>query len=271
MSRIVTVIQARVGSTRLPGKVLRPILGRPVLLRQIERIRRSQWHGTLVVATTSLPEDDTIVQLCESEHIHVLAGHPTDLLDRHWFVGSEYDAEAVVKIPSDCPLIDPKVIDAVIRRFLEGSFDYVSNLHPPSYPDGNDVEIMSMTALTQAHREARRPLEREHTTPFFWENPDRFRLSNVTWDTDLDYSMSHRWTLDYEEDFQFIQSVYEQLYSGKPAFDLEDILRLLHRRPDIAQMNIRYAGVNWYRHHLDELRTIDATDTRMEPALQGSR
>ncbi|MGH8570203.1 MAG: cytidylyltransferase domain-containing protein, partial [Gammaproteobacteria bacterium] len=138
-----------------------------------------------------------------------------------------------------------------------------------SYPDGNDAEVMSMSALASAWREAAQGFEREHTTPFLWEHGERFRLANVAWDPRpggapvQDYSMSHRWTLDYPEDYEFIRRVYAALYPRNPAFGLEDILRLLERAPDLLAINARYAGVNWYRHHLSALRTITAAQTRV--------
>jgi spore coat polysaccharide biosynthesis protein SpsF len=201
----------------------------------------------------------------------VFRGHPTDLLDRHYLAGLVFGAEAVAKIPSDCPLIDPAVVDRVLARFAEGDCDYAGNLHPASFPDGNDVEAMSMAALGIAWREADKPMEREHTTPFLWERPERFRLANVLWETDLhgvpirDYSMSHRWTLDYPEDYAFIRRVYEELYPAHPEFGLDDILDLLKARPEIRKINAAYAGVNWYRHHLHELRTVGAGQTRLHP------
>lgn len=266
--RTVTVIQARTGSSRLPGKVMYPVLGRPLLLHMVDRVRRARRCGTVVVATTVLREDDVIVDLCRQSGIPVMTGHPTDLLDRHVQVGAEYDAEAVVKIPSDCPLIDPSVIDRVIGHFESGAFDYVSNLHPATYPDGNDVEIMSMHALAIAWKNAVRPLEREHTTPFFWENPSAFVLGNVVWETGLDYSMSHRWTLDYEEDLVFIRTVIEKLAPVRPSFTLHDILTLLSVEPELTRINARHAGVNWYRHHMNELRTIRSGQTRQVPVIE---
>ena len=145
----------------------------------------------------------------------------------------------------------------------EGKYDFVSNLHPATYPDGNDVEIMTIEALSKAWNEASRPLELEHTTPYFWENPDKFRLANVTWETGLDYSMSHRFTIDYHEDYLFIKRVFEELYQQNPAFSLDDILRLLQQKPEIYTINERFAGVNWYRNHLDELKTITPEQTKI--------
>lgn len=263
---IVTVIQARTGSTRLPNKVLRPLAGKPLLVRMVERVTAARLAGTVVVATTREPADDPLVAVCRDAGLNCYRGDSSDLLDRHYQAGKLYQASAVIKIPSDCPLIDPRIIDRVIAHYLahRGGYDFVSNLHPATYPDGNDVEIMSMPALEIAWREARRPLEREHTTPFLWENPDRFRLANVPWETGLDYSMSHRWTIDYEADYQFIAAVYDALYSSERHFTLEEILAFLSTHPEIGAINQRYAGVNWYRHHLDDLKTVSAEQTRQE-------
>ncbi len=262
MSHIVTVIQVRTGSSRLPGKVLLDLVGQPLLLRMVERVQAAQWAGTIVVATTVEPADDPIEALCLQHGLRCYRGSVDDLLDRHYQAGRLWNADAVAKIPSDCPLIDPTVIDRVFEYFLQNNFDYVSNLHPATYPDGNDVEIMTMSALETAWKEAQRPLEREHTTPYIWENPDRFSIGNVRWETGLDYSMTHRWTIDYPEDYAFIRAVYEELYPKNPHFGLQDVLDLTTRRPDIFALNSRYAGVNWYRHHLHELKTITADQTR---------
>lgn len=267
LPRVVTVIQARTGSSRLPRKVLRPLLGKPLLARLVDRVRTARWVGTVVVATTTDPADDLIEQLCHIEGFPCFRGHPTDLLDRHYQAGWCFGADVVVKIPSDVPLIDHRIIDRVLLVYLQNpdAYDYVSNLHPASYPDGNDVEVMRMAALEIAWREADRDLEREHTTPFLWENPDRFRLANVAWETGLDYSMCQRWTIDYEEDYQLIRAVYQKLYPVNPLFGLDDILALLEREPGIAALNAHYAGVNWYRHHLGKLQTITPAQTRSAP------
>lgn len=263
--RALVVMQARVGSTRLPGKVLLPLAGAPMLERQIERVLSSRASFELVVATTWLPEDRPIVELCQRLAVDCFAGHPTDLLDRHYQAARAAAARVVVKIPGDCPLIDPAVIDRVLGVFDQqpGAFDYVSNLHPPSWPDGNDVEVMTLDALRAAWCEARRPHEREHTTPFLWDQPQRFRIGNVRWESGLDLSMSHRLTVDYPEDYALAAALYQRLYRpGGAPFGLEEVLHLLAQRPDLLALNTGLAGVNWYRHHLDELRTVGAAATR---------
>jgi spore coat polysaccharide biosynthesis protein SpsF len=261
---IVIIIQARTGSSRFPNKILMPVLGKTILELMVERVKASQYASQVVVATTTDESDDVIAQWCTKRDITCFRGHPTDLLDRHYITAKACHAHAVVKIPSDCPLIDPAIIDKVLSFYARhaAEYDYVSNLHPASYPDGNDVEVMSLSALRTAWKEARRSFEREHTTPFLWENPGRFRIGNVTWETGYDYSMTHRWTLDYEEDFEFIRTVYKALYKQNPSFGINDILDLLQKNPEIGQINNKYAGVNWYRHHLDELKTVSANNTR---------
>lgn len=263
--RTVVVLQARTGSTRLPGKVLMPLAGAPLLERMLERVHAAATPFETVVATTTLDEDESVRRLCRTLGVRCFSGHPDDLLDRHYRAALDARADVVVKIPTDCPLIDPHVIDRVMQAMLEAApfCDYVSNLHPATYPDGQDVEAMTFDALAVAWREAVRPMEREHTTPFLWERPERFRLGNVIWERNLDYSMSHRWTIDYPEDYAFLAAVYDRLYDARrPAFGIDDVLALLEREPEIAAINAHLAGVNWYRNHLDELRTIDGSMTR---------
>ncbi len=263
--KTLVVVQARTGSSRLPNKVMMPLAGRPLLQRMIERVRSAAAPFDLVVGTTTEPSDDPIRALCRELGVECFSGHPSDLLDRHYRAGAAARADEVVKIPSDCPLIDPGVIDRVLAFHARhrGAFDYTSNLHPATYPDGNDVEVIPFAVLEEAHREARRPFEREHTTPFIWERPGRYRIANVAWETGLNYSMTHRWTIDYPEDYRFISAVYDELCTGDgPPFRLDQVLRLLESRPDIARINAAYAGVNWYRNHADELTTVSPSEYR---------
>ena len=263
---IVTVVQARTSSTRLPNKVLFPICGEPLLIRMIERISRSEFSGTVVVATSSEPEDNVIASLCRANGIECFRGSLNDLLDRHYQVALKHAASAVVKIPSDCPLIDPFIIDQVISCFIDNypQYDFVSNLHPATFPDGNDVEIMTFQTLEKAWNEATRQLEREHTTPYIWENPEKFRIGNVAWETGLDYSATHRWTIDYEEDYQFISKVYDNLYFKKPGFGLYDILDLIEKQPELRTINRVYLGNYWYLNHLGELKNIEDYKNKMK-------
>jgi len=266
------VVQARMGSSRLPGKVLLPLAGKPLLERMLERLRAVAAPVELCVATSYLPEEEPIRELARRVGVPVVNGHPTDLLERHLVAARLCEADAIAKIPSDCPLIDPNVVASVLRRFAEhaASVDFVTNLHPPSWPDGNDVEVMSRHALETAAAEATEPHEREHTTPFIWDNPGRFRIHNVTWESGRDLSKTHRFTIDYREDYEFIAAVYSELCTTeRPVFSLDDILELLERRPELLELNQRYTGQSWHLGALDQLRSVTLGARGLEWREQG--
>lgn len=255
--RVAVVIQARTGSSRLPGKVLMPAAGATLLERMIERVSDARTPTAVVVATTGLPADDDLARLAHRAGADVVRGHATDLLDRHVAAARATRADAVVKIPSDCPLIDPAAIDRVIATFLAlDDVDYVSNLHPATWPDGFDVEVMTRGALETAWREARRPLDREHTTPFLWDNPDRFVGENVRCPDVRDYTGWCRLTLDYAEDYAVIREVYDALWSPARHFTLAEIVALLAERPALRLGNAMHFGSCWQAHHAGELKTL---------------
>lgn len=264
--KIVGVVQARTGSTRLPRKILLPAGGRPLLQRMLERVLEAKELDAVVVATTRLGSDSSIRALSDALGIGCISGDESDLLDRHLQAARVTDAEAVVKIPSDCPLIDPRVIDQVVGFYRRHSrdYDFVSNLHPASWPDGNDVEVLPRRILEVAWAEARRPFQREHTTPFVWDQPGRFRIGNVRWETGLDLAATHRLTLDYEEDYRVIAAVFEALHRpDRPVFSVEEIVAFLDANPELRALNARHAGTAWTDHHVGELRTLGG------PALPG--
>jgi spore coat polysaccharide biosynthesis protein SpsF len=261
----VIVVQSRMSSSRLPGKVMMPILGKSLQHRMIERLQMIRHKALIVIATSEEQSDDIIEHEAENIGVPCFRGNLNNLLDRHYQAAKKYHADTVLKIPSDCPLIDPRIIDQVLDFYFEhpGQFDYVGNLHPATFPDGNDVEIMTMACLEKTWHEASRPLELEHTTPYVWENPDKFLIANVPWSSGKDYSMSHRFTIDYKADYDFINRVFEELYPVRPDFSCEDILALLEEKPEIYEINAQYAGVNWYRNHLGELKTVSAEQTKV--------
>lgn len=257
--QVITIIQARTTSSRLPNKVLMHACEKPLLLLQIERIIRATSVGKVVVATTILSEDDPIVELCNDYHVTCFRGHPTDLLDRHYQCAKEMQGDVVVKIPSDCPLIDPTIIDSVLQYYLKNHsyFDYVSNLHPATFPDGNDVEVMSFDALEVAWKEATRDFEREHTTPFIWENQDRFRIGSVFCPMGQDLSFKYRWTLDYIEDYMLIKEIFSHLYLTNSSFGMNDIIQLMEAEPYLLNYNSMYVGRFWYENYFDQLQQIE--------------
>ncbi len=256
---VVTVIQSRTTSTRLNRKILLPLGNSNILIQMIERVKNAITIGQIVIATTHNSEDDEIELLCKEIGVDCFRGHPTDCLDRHYQVGVKYKAKVIVKIPSDCPLIDPAIIDKVIGGFLENpnEWDYYSNLHPATYPDGNDVEVMTMEALEKAWVNSKIDFEKEHTTPYIWERPKEFRLGNVVCESGYDYSTSYRWTLDFIEDYWLINAIFNSLYKDNPFFGVYDILELLDHNPAYRDINEMHLGKYWYMNHLDQLKNIN--------------
>jgi len=221
---MLAILQARMSSTRLPGKVLKPLLGEPMLARQIERVRRAKRIDKLVVATSSDASDDAIAGLCDSLGVGVYRGPLADVLGRYWGAAKRFGpAEHIVRLTGDCPLADWEVIDAVLDHHLAEDADYTSNCLKLTFPKGLDVEVFKAEHLETAHYEARDPYEREHVTPFFYRNPDRFRTANLECDPPLG---DLRWTVDTPEDFAFVDHVYAALYPTNPAFLSKDVAQL---------------------------------------------
>ncbi len=231
---MVAILQARVSSRRLRGKVLEPILGRPMLSRQIERLRRCRNLDRLVVATSDQPDDDALEGLCADEGISVFRGSLDDVLDRFYQCAREAGAKHVIRLTGDCPLADPELVDSLIEFYLMQDVDYASNCRPPTLPDGLDAEVFSFEALATAWREAIDPFGREHVVPYVIDRPQRFRIANWRWSGD---ASGMRWTVDEAADLEFVRQVYQALYPGKPAFGFHDVLDLLERHPELALIN----------------------------------
>ncbi len=234
---ISAIIQARHSSTRLPGKVLKPILGRPMLERQIERVRRARCIDMLTVATSSQTDDDPVAGLCGALGVRCHRGSLEDVLDRMYGAALPDAPSHVVRLTGDCPLADPELIEQVVGFCIEGGYDYASNTLEPTFPDGLDVEMMRLESLATAWREARLSSEREHVTPFLYKHPERFRLGSFKAAQDLSYL---RWTVDEPEDFELIERIYRELYPKNPAFSTSDILRLLDASPELKICNTRH-------------------------------
>lgn len=228
------IVQARMTSTRLPGKVLLPLAGEPMLTRLVERLRRVRRAHGIVIATTTNATDDPIAALCDMLAVPYHRGSEHDVLSRYADAARLHGAEVVVRITSDCPLIDPALIDRVIATHEEGDSDYASNMLLPTWPYGMAVEVFSATALQQAHTEATQAAEREHVTPFIYWHPERYRLRNVQSPVDLSH---HRWTVDTPEDYELVRRLFETLFTVQPEFTQEDILALLDTRPDWCALN----------------------------------
>ncbi|MFQ6007575.1 MAG: cytidylyltransferase domain-containing protein [Candidatus Zixiibacteriota bacterium] len=246
---ILAILQARVSSTRLPGKVLKPILGRPMLWRQLERVLRVRNIDKLVVATSDRPEDRDVGALCEAFDVECFFGSLDDVLDRFYQAAKRYNPVHVVRLTGDCPLSDPEVIERIIEFHLEGEYDYTSNTIEPTFPDGLCAEIMQYSCLQQAWQEARLPSEREHVTPFIIKRPERFKLGNFKGEEDLS---ALRWTVDEPEDFVLVTRIYEALYPQNPQFTMRDILDFLDKNPELIAINSAFERNEGYRKSLEQ-------------------
>lgn len=251
--KIGAIVQARMGSTRLAGKTLASIADKPMLAHVIERLRGSRLLEGIVVATTIKEADDSIVELARELEVYVFRGSENDVLDRYYRALQKYPADVIVRISSDCPLVDPRVVDRVISHYLRGNYDYVSNTLQLTYPDGLDTEAFSFGTLERAWKEAKWASEREHVTPYIWKNPDKFRLANV----ENEVNLSHlRWSVDEARDLQFVREVYGQLYKEAEIFYTEDILNLLEKYPQLKQINRGIVTNEGYAKSLREDRIV---------------
>ena len=246
--KTVAFVQVRMGSTRFPGKVMKKIGEREIFLVQLDRMKRAKTLDQIIVVTTTKKLDEAIVRLCKKNKIPCFRGSEDDLLDRYYQAAKKFKVGLVVKIPSDEPLIGPTVIDQVVGTMHKSldKYDYVGNLRPPTFPDGLDVEVMTLETLETAWREAKEPHEREHLTPYIWSHSKLFKIGNVVNKYGHMYK-SHRWTLDYPEDFEFFKAVFSA-FKSKKHFSMKDILDLLKKHPEIAAINAKHSSANWFRH-----------------------
>lgn len=232
---VVAIVQARMSSTRLPGKVMKPIAGRPILWHVVNRLSAASLIDEIVVATTTGPEDDIIEEWCKLNGTSFSRGSLEDVLDRYYRAAESFGARTVVRVTSDCPLIDPALVDRAIERFNEGGFDHVSV--DSSFPDGLDAEVFSFEALRRAHCEAALASEREHVTPYIWKNPGAFTLGKIKSEVDLS---GMRWTVDDERDLRFVTAVYEgvgALAAPERVFGKDEVLEFLARNPATLRLN----------------------------------
>lgn len=236
-ARVLALIQARLGSTRLPGKALAEIAGRPMLAHVVERASAIPGVEGVVLATSVNPSDGRLVEFARAAGLPWVRGSEEDVLDRFRVALSEHPADVIVRVTPDCPLLDPEVSGLVVSEYMrrEGAVDYVSNVHPPTYPDGLDTEVFSREALERAWREAQLPSDREHVTTYIWRHPGRFRLANVFHTVDLS---DLRWTVDTAADLEFVRTVYDSLSpTGRRRFGMAEVLALLRARPELRSLN----------------------------------
>ncbi|RJP53245.1 MAG: acylneuraminate cytidylyltransferase [Anaerolineaceae bacterium] len=253
--RVVAIIQGRMTSSRLPGKILADIAGQPMLARVFARTSRAATVSETLFATTTDASDDPVAEYCDWSGIPVRRGSLYDVLDRYYQSAKEARAEIVVRITADCPVIDPALIDDVVDTLLEGEYDFVCNRLPPpwtrTYPIGLDVEACTFKVLAKAWKEAKEPQHREHVMPYFYEgvelttvnrqlqtgvSPRGFNVALLHHTTDFG---DYRWTVDTPEDLEFIREIYRR-FDGRDDFTWKEVLDLVHDEPDLRKIN---AGV----------------------------
>jgi spore coat polysaccharide biosynthesis protein SpsF len=243
---IIAIIQARMGSTRLPGIVLKEAAGKPMLKYQIDRVRQSTLLDKIIVATSTLKQDDVIEKFCTQDGIECFRGSENDVLDRYYQCAKLHDPDIIVRLTADCPLSDPVVIDAVIKLFIDTNADYAANTVPPEkskYPDGCDVEVFSMKALERAHRDATSMKDREHVTFYFWKYDNGFNTAQL--DNDKDYS-KYRFTVDYPEDLEVVEYIIKELKKRTSFGYLKEIIDIIDSNPEIKAKNSKYYfGIGW--------------------------
>lgn len=234
--KVIAIIQARQGSTRLPGKVLMEVLDKPLLGYQIERVKRSKIIDEIVIATTNLKKDNAIENFCKKQNINCFRGSEEDVLNRYLSAAQMFFADVIIRLTADCPLIDPKIIDLVVKNFIGANppLDYLSNTIKRTYPRGMDVEVFSMECLRLADEQAIKPGDREHVTSYIYHHPNLFKIGCI--ESEIDYS-NFRWTVDTQEDFELVSRVISKLYPKNPQFSLKEILEIFKQHPDWLKIN----------------------------------
>ncbi len=241
---ITAIIQARMSSTRLPGKVMMKLCGKSLLEHIIERVSFSSHISQVVVSSTTNPADDPLIDWLDKKGIPFFRGSETDVLNRYYETAKQFKAPHIARITSDDPFKDPGVIDSVANLYFGQSLDFAYNNNPPSFAEGLDTEIFSFDALSRAQSNAIDPFEREHVTQYFYRNPALFKQANLL--SPIDYS-NLRWTIDTKEDFLMAHTVYKHLYKSDKLFTANDILNLIKSNPEIPLINQRVERSAMYK------------------------
>jgi spore coat polysaccharide biosynthesis protein SpsF len=249
--RPVAIVQARMGSSRLPGKVLRPILGRPMLSFIVERLRVVPGLASIVVATSDRPGDDPIRAFCRAESVACFSGSETDVLDRFYRAALREHGDPLLRVTGDCPFVDPDLVAKLLTMYGTGHYDHVAVatgagaifLNGGRFPDGLDAECFGFEALERAWKEATQAQDREHVTPYIWRNREQFRCGHLLSETD---HSTLRWTVDNEDDFALVSAIYQALYRPGRPFGMDEVLRLLSTNPALVASNRAFIGQEGY-------------------------
>lgn len=239
--KIIGVIQARMNSERLAGKVMLDIMGKPMIWHMYNRLKNSKLLSNVVISTGELVNNAPICKYAQNQNIPYFSGNELDLIDRLYQTAKKFDASAIVRVTADCPLVDPNIVDNLISKFIQNhdQFDIVTNCKTRTFPHGLDIEIYSTDILKKLWQEIKEPQLREWFPLYVEKNPSKFRILNITNSTDVSHL---RWTVDYSEDFEFIKQIYENLYNENTIFGMDEILHLLKTKPDLSRINSKYVG-----------------------------
>lgn len=254
MDKVGCIVQARMGSTRLPGKVMLPVdESNPVILYVIKQLQQSKLCNQIIIATTIQSEDEKIVEFAEKKSIAYFRGSIEDCLDRYYQCAKKFGLSTIIRITCDNPLIDPMLVDDAIELFRSGNYDYVTNCKPRTFPQGTEVEIFSFEALEKAWKNAKKLSEREHVTPYFYNNPDKFSIFNIKNKEDIS---DLRWTVDRKEDLEFVRVVVSKI-KNSPIL-MTDILQLIKNEPDLININKNYTMDEGYLKSLENDKIIES-------------
>jgi spore coat polysaccharide biosynthesis protein SpsF len=233
MSKTTVMIQARLGSNRLPRKTLAKIQDKPTIWHVINRVKKIKNIDQVILITTNQISDKILLDVAKENNILGFTGSENDVLKRHYDCAVQFHADPIIRITGDCPLLDPKISSEILQFFLKNKYDYVSNTIFPSFPDGLDTEVFSFNALQKAHLESKLPSEREHVTTYFTKNPKKFKIKNFPNTTDLS---NLRWTVDRIEDLKFIRKIYHYA-KPKTVFSMNTVLKILKNHPNLSKIN----------------------------------
>ncbi len=232
--KISAIIQARMGSTRLPGKVLMNIGEKPMVWHVVNRLTYAKKLNDIILAIPDSKENDKLEKFAQDNKIKYFRGSEENVLSRYYGAAKKFKCEVIVRITSDCPLIDPKIIDLVIEKFLNSGADYTSNVLKRTFPRGLDVEIFDFKTLEKAHKQAKKDFQKEHITPYIYQHPEIFRLFNIENNKNLSYM---RWCVDEMKDLELVREIYNRLYKNNKIFLLKDIVNLFKKYPELLEIN----------------------------------
>jgi spore coat polysaccharide biosynthesis protein SpsF (cytidylyltransferase family) len=233
MPKTTIMIQARTSSTRLPNKVLAKIEDKPMIWHIINRVKRVKSVHQIALITTKSRDDKILLKIAQQNGIIGFAGKKSDVLDRHYQCAKKINADPIIRITSDCPLVDPLLVEKIVRFYNKNKYDFVSNAIFPTYPDGLDVEVFSFKALQKAAKLAKKKYDREHVTTFFTNNPNKFKIYNYRNSKNLAHM---RWTVDRKEDLKFVKIIYSRMRPNK-IFSMNKVLTILKKEPRLLEIN----------------------------------